>query len=67
MIIRRVESTVNAETGHESIDFMVENILPEDTTSKEYTAMRRKILREMNKQIDQLIAGNIDKITIVAI
>lgn len=67
MKLRRILLESDDANGGRSVSDIIETELPAESERKAYPAARRKIMRELDKQITQLLAGEIEEISIVAI
>lgn len=67
MKLRRILFAADQDENTSGVIDIVENDIPCGDEEKARAAMRRKILRELDKQIDQILAGAADKIVIIAI
>lgn len=67
MKLRRILFERDDANGGRSVSDIIETDLPSESEEKAYPAARRRLMRELDKQITQLLAGEIDEISLVAI
>lgn len=65
--VRQITYAKHPQTGEQTVDNIIECDLPAQDDDKVYAAARRRLLRSIDQQIDDLLAGHISEITLIAI
>ncbi|MAM39531.1 MAG: hypothetical protein CL949_13750 [Erythrobacter sp.] len=64
--VRQITNQGDCQTGGKTLDNIIECDLPADDDEKVYAAARRRLLRSIDQQIDDLLSGHLTEIVLVS-